>query len=599
MTDESMPQRSPQEDTSQGGGPVRGPGIDLSILYLIAGGVLLIVYAIVAWRMDFFLSANFHYAGNPLYIWYLPYEQLASSLWKVFLLFPASLCLAWFMSSRGYGVKLGGIYSRRSVPVIFSLAAVVLLIITVNVLLQKTEVTDDELTYDLQAKILLAGKLYVTPPVENGFNNVFILPGDKMTGKYNLGHPLVLAAGMLIGSPYVLPVLFGGLLILMIYSINMLLYKDRRQAFLSSLLLLISPFFYFTGATRLSHTTTAFSLTLFMLLFLKLRENDVGPGRGLYWSLVAGLAAGFAFNVRPLTAVGFLLPFFILVLGDIVRKRNRHLLRYLIIGAGFIAVIGFSLWYNKQITGSYVHFPFTQYDPREQLLGSRYNLAQSFSNLAVNAVKMNSFLFGFPLSLFFIFIYAFQREKSASDKLVFGILGSFCFFYLSYYGPGVSDTGPLYYYELLVPIIILSARGILWLHDWLRTSAPKWRTYAGNFLLISVLISVPTFWLERSLYLINLTNAVAEPYRAIRESQVHNALVFIQSWPNKGFVFGFRNNSPDFTDDVILCRLQKGEDNLKVMARFPTRRPYVLRYNAAAERTELSETSVEELGRIQ
>jgi hypothetical protein len=580
------------------GGPPGGLEIDPSILYLIAGGVFLIVYGIIAWRMNFFLSADFHYAGNALYIWYLPYEQLAASLWKICLLLPAALCLARFMSSRGYGANLGRIYPRRSAPLVFALAAVVLLMFTVNFLLQKTEVTDDELTYDLQARILLAGKLYVTPPVPNSFNNVFILPGDKITGKYNLGHPLVLAAGMLIGSPYVLPVIFGGLLILMTYSINMLLYKDRRQAFLSSLLLLISPFFYFTGATRLSHTTTAFSLTLFMLLFLKLKENGAGPVRGLLWPLAAGLAAGFAFNVRPLTALGFLFPFLVLGLGDFVRKRGRHSLKYLIIGAGFLIVIGFSLWYNKQITGSYFHFPFSRYDPGEQPLGARYNPIQTFSNLAVNAVKMNSFLFGFPLSLLLVFIFAFKSEKSAADKLGFGIIGSYCLFYLSYYGPGVSDTGPLYYYELLVPIITLSARGLLWLHDGLRTSVPRWRTYAGNFLLVSVLISAPTFWLERSLHLINLTNAVAEPYRAIRESQVHNALVFIQSWPNKGFVFGFRNNSPDFTDDVILCRWQKGEDNLRVAARFPNRRRYVLRYNAAEERTELAETSVEELGKL-
>jgi hypothetical protein len=594
MMEESTARRSPQGGTPPGG----GLEIDRSILFLIAGGVFLIVYGIVAWRMNFFLSADFRYVGNPLYIWYLPYEQLASSLWKVALLLPASLCLAFFMSSRGYGVRLGGLYRRRIAPVIFSLAAVGLLIFTINFLLQKTEVTDDELTYDLQAKILLAGKLYVTPPAENSFNNVFILPGEKMTGKYNLGHPLVLAAGMLVGSPYVLPVLFGGLLVLMTYSINRLLYKDRRQAFLSSLLLLISPFLYFTGATRLSHTTTAFSLTLFMLLFLKLRENDAGRVRGLLVALAAGLAAGFAFNVRPLTAVGFLLPFLILVLGDFVRKKGRHSLKYLLIGAGFVAVIAFSLWYNKQITGSYLHFPFTLYDPSEQPLGSRYSPVQAFSNLAVNGVKLNSFLFGFPLSLIFFFIYVFKSKKSASDKLIFGIIGSFCFFYLAYYGPGVSDTGPLYYYELLVPIVILSARGLLWLHDWLRTSGPKLRTYAINFLVISVLISAPTFWLERSLYLINLTDAIAEPYRAIKESQVHSALVFIQSWPNKGFVFGFRNNSPDFKDDVILCRLRKGEDNIKVVRRFPERSRYVLRYNSQAGRTELIKITAEELGKI-
>jgi hypothetical protein len=363
--------------------------------------------------------------------------------------------------------------------------------------------------------------------------------------------------------------------------------------------LLISPFFYFTGATRLSHTTAAFSLTLFMLLFLKLRENDAGPVRGLLWSLAAGLAAGFAFNVRPLTAVGFLFPFLIVVLGDFIRKRGKGTLKYLIIGAGFAVVIAFSLWYNKQITGNFFNFPFARYDPSEQILGSRHNLAQTLSNLAVNTVKMNSFIFGFPLSLIFFFIYVFKSKKNAPDKFCFAMIGSFCFFYLAYYGPGVSDTGPLYYYELLIPLITLSARSILWLHDHLKAAAPKWRNYAVNILLASVMISIPTFWLERSLHLLNLTNAIAEPYAVIKESGIQNSLVFIQSWPNKGFVFGFRNNSPDFKDDVILCRLRNGEDNTKVLRRFPNRSCYVLRYNSQGERTELIKISAEELGKFQ
>jgi hypothetical protein len=588
----------PREETADELRAADRPGIAPSIMYLIGGGFLLIIYGIVAWRMNSFLPANFHYVGNPLYIWYLPYEQTASILWKVFLLFPASLCFAWFLSSRGYWPKALNLSSRRGLPLVFSLFAVMLLILTVNGVLQRTEVTDDELTYDLQAKILLSGKLYVAPPVAGSFDNVFVLPGDKLTGKYNLGHPLVLAAGMLLGSPYVLPVLFGGLLILMTYSINMLLYKERRQAVLSSLLLLVSPFFYFTGATRLSHTTSAFSLTLFMLIFLKVREDAPSPWHGLVLSLAAGLAAGLAFNVRPLTAVGYLFPFLVLTLADVIRRRGRGSLKYVFIGAGFLLMVAFTLWYNKQITGSYLSFPFGRYDSGEQPLGARYNPLQALSNLAMNAIKTNLFLFGLPLSLLFFFIYVFKRDKSAADKLCFGIIGSFCFFYLSYYGPGVSDTGPLYYYELLIPLVTLSARGLLWLHDLLGGLAPKSKTYIGSFLLVSVLISAPTFWLERSLYLVNLTDAISEPYQVLKQSKIHNALVFIQSWPNQGFVFGFRNNSPDFADDIILCRLRKGSDNLKVITRFPNRESYLLRFNVVEQKTELAPISTDQLAAI-
>jgi len=572
------------------------------LLYLVLAGFLLIIYFIIAWKLNYFVLTSFDYLVSSIFLLYFPLEQLSSMLWKILLLFPATLLFAIFLTLRGFRIRLENIIRKKYLLLVLGLMAFILIILTINFVLQKTEITDDELTYDLQAKILLKHKLYISPPVEKSFDNAFTLPGKKFTGKYTIGHPLILAAGMLLGSSYIFPVIVSTLLIFFIYSISMQLYRDKNLALFASFLLFISPFFYLTSSTRLSHSTTAFLLALFMLLYLKIKNEPRAKGINYVYSLVAGLAAGYAFNIRPLTALGFLFPFAILLLRDLVQKKKTRYMISLLMAFGFLIILLITLWYNKQITGKFLTYPFSVYESSQQLgteavpAGMRHTPARALFNLATSLVRMNSFLFGFPLSLIFVFLFLFKRLKEKEDKLCFSVIGSFCFAYLFYNSPGVSDSGPIYYYELIIPIILLSSRGILWLNEIIKQNFPKLKFFMTNFILISLVSSLITFNLERALHMINLTNAIREPYRAIEKANIHNAVVFIQSRPNQGFVYGFRNNSPDFNDDVLLCRLLKGETNLKIVDRFTNRNYYIIRYDKSAQKSELIKVTPEQLG---
>jgi len=571
--------------------------------YFILGGMLAVIYFIVAGRLAYFFINDLNYLGNPYLNFFFSTTQLSSMVVKLVLLLPATFLLAVGLSKRTSPDSLSRILDQKPLLIILSVVALIIFVLTVNFVLQGTEVTDDELAMDLQAKILLKGKLYVAPPVQDSFNNVFILRGDKFTGQYEFGHPMILALGFALGSPYIFTVLFAMLQILLVYKISLLLYRDKRLAALGSILVVLSPFFFLTGSTRLSHTTAAFFLYLFIYLFLKTSETS-HQVVDLLWAAVAGIAAGVAFNVRPWTALAFIAPFGVMGIVNILKYRKPVFLKYCLMSIGFFIVIGLTLLYNRAITGSYLTVPYLAYNPLESpgfhalAGGGHHTPAIGFYNIGINIIKTNIALFGFPYSLLFLAFILVVRPKLIQDRLLISVIATFCFLYLFYHGTGVSDTGPVYCFELIGVLVILSSRAIYQLDHIIREKWPTARNFLSAFLLLSFVFAGLTYDLEKIVQVRMLTTAIREPYITIASSGIHNAVVFIQSLPNKGFVYGYRNNSPDFDDDILLCRLLDPDKNAAVMDRFPDRSYYVLRYNSALQESQVLPMSRQELLRL-
>jgi len=560
--------------------------------FFMLGGLLAMIYFIVAEKFAYFFINDLNYYGNPYLNFFFSTTQLSSMVVKLVLLLPATFLLAVGLTARTSLDNISRILNQKRLLVILSAAALIIFVLTISFVLQRTEVTDDELAMDLQAKIFLKGKLYVAPPVQNSFNNVFILRGDRFTGKYEFGHPVILALGMALGSPYIFPVLFSILQIFLVYKICLALYHSKKLAALASILICLSPFFYWTGSTRLSHTTSAFFLYLFMYLFLKITDK---PDRvvDLLLAFLAGISAGTAFNVRPVTTLAFLIPMAVFGLINLFKYKKPLFLKYCLMSLGFLFVVMLTLGYNKAITGHFLTHPYIAYNPLEKLGfhelagGGRHTLANGFFNLGVNIIKINISLFGFAYSLAFLAFFLITRPKLTGDKLFLSIIGAFSFFCLFYHGMGVSDTGPVYCYDLIGILVILSSRSIQKMSKLIREKWPHAKQFLSNFLLLSFIIAGFTYNLEKSVQIRTLTSAIREPYVKIQAAGIHHAVVFIQSLPNKGFVYGYRNNSPDFDDDVILCRLLGPEGNLRLMDHFPTRKYYALRYNNSIEESEI------------
>ena len=547
---------------------------------IIAAAILLGVYFVLVWAHDGFGLADFNYfTSSGPYMLNIPTPFLKSQFWKILLLFPATVLASVAMSRAGIRFRFPVALNYRWAVGSLLLMTAIVLVFSTQFLVHETEVTDDENTFDFQAHTLLLGRVVnPPPPVVESFHNVFIInDGKQWVGKYTLGHPLVIAVGMALGDRYLLTVTLSVLTLFLLYLISLKIYGDKKVALITLCLGAISPFFYLVSSSRLSHTTTAFFLALFMYLFLQSRSMSEKKYGGTFIAFLAGLALGYAFNVRSLTALGFVFPFGVVAVMDIRQQKPGTLLRGLLLSAGFALMVGITLWYNAVVTGNALTFPFHYYNSAEELGFGTYGhtFLASIRNLGVSIGRLNGVFLCFPLGLLFLVVVLFDR-KGFGDYVSFGILCAIAVAYLFYYSPGVSDLGPVYYYETMIPLLLLSARAVVFLHRLLTHHFPRGNALIPNFLVLSVILALVTSVPEEISHVHRLTDQIREPYEVVQSANVQHGLVLIKGRMEKGWVFGYRNPSPDFKENIVYARYADTASNLALTRYFQDRTPYIL-----------------------
>ncbi len=557
---------------------------------LVAAALCIGIYIAIACLQNNFAFPNYDYAKtNGLSLVWISGPEFQSYIWKVFLLVPAVIFCSVALARIGCHFALPEKINYKIVIGSILTVAAIILIFSTQFLFHETEVTDDENTYDFQAQTILAGRIVnPPPPVLNNFHNVFIINnGSCWVGKYTLGHPLVIALGMFLGNRYIGIIGISILTLFLLYCIVKELYGNTKLALLTLCLAAVSPFFYLVSSSRLSHTTTAFFLALFMYLFLRVRRIE-NIGVKLLFSVAAGLSVGYALNTRTLTAISFALPFVVVVVRDAMKDPKKYLFSYYMMGIGFLTMVAFMFWHNIKVTGSPMQFPFHYYNPGEEMGFGAYGHTPflGIKNLAVNLFRLNVSLFGFPVSLFFAAILFFA-QKDNRDNFLFSIFGSFTLFYFFYYSPGVSDLGPVYYYEMIIPLLILSARGIFTVAEFLSKYSAEGKTIVSTFLLLSCLGAWGTYVPEKITHVSRLTEQIREPYEVVKSSNIHHAVVIVQRLPYKGWVFGYRNTSPLLTDDIVYCHFADTVSNNALAQYYSDRNMYILRYDEKEEKSEL------------
>lgn len=588
-------------------------------LYLISGLILVLFYFIMSRNLNFFLPRDLTYAGGPdslvpitddlnrSYIRYFPPRFLGSFFWKIFLLTPAAILISLSLTLRIKPERIDKIFNRfRSLhPAvllsILSLFALIIIMIFVRFVYDGTYITDDENAYVFQAKIIEKGRILAPPPpVEKSFDNWFIITKNNFTGKYTLGFPFLLALGLrLVGSCYFLPVLLAISTISLFFLAGKELY-DSPTGLLASAVLVCSPFFLVNAANLLSHASNLFFLSFFTWMYLKgLRRNSWLMG------IFAGLAFGAAFNIRQLTALGFGCPFAFYLLWRFKTDKGKILSFSVGFITGAIPIFLFTLWYNRIISGSFFQFPFHVYDPLERLgfgpmldnLRYTHTPVKGIQNLLVSLGRLNLWFLGMPLSLFFILPVIFHGSRENGDRWCMSIILCFFIAYLFYYSPGVADTGPVYYFELLLPLSLLGARGLFLLYKkfCFRDASSHWRSFIPLFFLVSFFMSVITFFPEQALHLMTMTDKIREPYDLVEKRVEKPAMVFIRSLPRAGWVFGYKNTDPWLKAPILFCRDLGPEKNWEVIKHFPDRNYYILYFDATKNKNFIQPFSKDDI----
>jgi hypothetical protein len=325
--------------------------------------------------------------------------------------------------------------------------------------------TPDEVAYLQQAKWLLAGRLYQpTTPVQDHLDvpHTAVSEGRRLSA-YPIGWPLVLAAGEAIGLPWLLGPLFAALGLVALFRLGSQLY-GTGAALLACVLAALSPARVLISASFLSHALASLLIIVCVWQFLRGWQ-----ARSSVRMALSALALGYAFSMRPLTALAVAVPLGVVMLVDLVRE-GRSLARWRLVGvyltAGLVGCLPVLLS-NLLVTGSPLRFAYRVVFGH---LLSFENLRQGIPVMDATIAYLLPNLFGwgwglaegwplFALPLAFVFLPFVLGEFSRENLLLAAVPVAVIAGYTLHAASGIHGYGARFYAEAFFCLFLLAARG--------------------------------------------------------------------------------------------------------------------------------------------
>jgi len=482
--------------------------------------------------------------------------------------------------------RLDSLSPREVRAIVFGASSLMFFLITLAriVVLKDAVISDDENAYVFMAQLFAAGKILVPAPPESlrpFFENQFLIIRDgKMYGIYFPGHPAALAIGEWLGGLHWVSTVAGTLTVPLAFGIARRLF-GQRTALLALPMLLLSPYFVFSSATLLAHSTMAVLLMTFVYAALRAHES---PG-ALRWWLLAGAALGWAALTRPFSAPAFAAPWLGWLALRLWTARSPRALMGA--GASVLIMIGAGLLllaYQQALSGSPFESGYQTYSRIRNwgLVGKAVTAPPplpSIHELGHTLARFNFWLFGWPVSLLFVGFF----QRLAGGARLFASCAGVLLVYTGISAATISSAGPAHYAELAAPLVLLSASGFARLLELSRRpGAPAGApAFTASFPLVATLCALVTFLPVYGGSLRASADLVNAPYELVTAEAQEPALVFVQSLPGTvlppfSWAYYRRNNRPDLSDRVLFVNFLDPERNKELMRAFPDRVPYVI-----------------------
>ena len=352
---------------------------------------------------------------------------------------------------------------------------VVLALVLVQLSYQRHPHVPDEVVYLIHARYFADGLLSMPlPPVPEAFNlDLMTYDPDRWFSPVPPGWPGVLAIGAFLGAPWLVNPVLGGLSVLLAYQLLREIYP-RRTARLVTLLLCASPWALFLSMSLMTHTATLVFALLAALTVARLRR-----GGSLAWAVAGGIAIGVVSLIRPLegAAVALLLGLWSLP----ARWRGRPLIPSAVLTLATIAAGAVNFPYNKALTGDARVFPIVDYvnrlyAPGANDMGFGPNRGLGWSgldpypghgwkdvlvNTNLNVFQVNIELLGWSCgSLIALWLLFSAGRVQRRESWMLGVVALIVGLHALYWFSGGPDFGARYWYLILVPCLVLAARGI-------------------------------------------------------------------------------------------------------------------------------------------
>ena len=449
--------------------------------------------------------------------------------------------------------------------------------------LRDAVISDDENTYVFMAQMFASGHISVPSPPEairSFFDNQFLINNGKMYGIYFPGHPAMLAIGEWFGALNWVTSVCASLTVPLAFAISRRLF-GQRTALLTLPMLLVSPYFIFSSATLLAHSTVAFLLLAFVYGALRAHETPAA----LRWWVLAGLTLGWAALTRPFSAPFFAMPWLVWLGVRAWRLRTPRVLLGAVLTA---AVLGGALLllltYQQALSGSPFESGYQTYSRIRQwgLIGQAVSAPAplpSIHELGYTLARFNFWLFGWPVSLALSFFFA----RSAGGLRLFGSCAAVLLVYAGISAATINSAGPAHYAELAAPLVMLSASGFVRLLELAARPGVPLRAprFVATFPIVASVCALATFIPVYVYSLRTSSELVQAPYEFVEERVPGRALVFVQSLPvgslaPYSWAYYRRNNRPDLNDRVLFVNFIDPQRNQALINRFPDRAPYAM-----------------------
>lgn len=463
----------------------------------------------------------------------------------------------------------------------------------------------DSVAYHFQAKYLSTGRIYLPVPPEFSafaFNNLHV-EGDKLWSYGFPGWPATLAIGMRLGVAWLVNPVLAGITILLLHALLSRLY-DRRFAHATIALLAVSPWYLFVSGSFMTHTLSGvWALTAFLAL-VKARET-----RGLPWALVAGAAFGALFLTRPFEAIVLGVVAGLWILGLLDREARLRPAQIAGIVVAGLAVAGWIFPYNNALTGSPTATPHSvwasaRWYPGGDRLGfgpdvgnmgwthidplPGHGLPDIIINTVQNLFTANFELFGWAFgSLALVTMFVLWRRWKPADRLFLAIIFAIIFGYSFYWFSGGPDFGARYWYQILIPLVVLTVRAAEELRNrWIEAGAPPQAALrVPAFVAIASLIALLNVAPWRALGKYHDYRGLnASVGRLAKEHDFGHSLVFVRGNLKYDYRAAFVFNPPTFdSPGPLYARYGGPTARAELIRHYPDRTVWVIARSPVSE----------------
>ncbi len=495
---------------------------------------------------------------------------------------------------------------------LLSLLAVLLTCLVTDRIFEQMPHIEDEIAYVWQAEAIAMGHLTVpSPPDPHSFLVPFVVDYEgQRFGKYPLGWPAMLAAGVYLGIRSLVNPLLAGLGVWLTYRLGKRVFGET-VGLLAAVLTITSPFFLMNSGSLLSHPLGLVLSAGFALAWLETWDDSpLNP----WWTLItAGLCLGVLILTRPLTAVGLVLVFVPHGIYLWLCRGWEDRRRMLVFMAIVLALSSLYVFWQYALTGDPWLNPYTlwwKYDkvgfgPGFGRLEEGHTLDQARINTRFSLWIGWHDLFGWGrFSWIFIpfGLLAILRHRQWKALLLAAVYPSLVLIYLAYW-IGSSLFGPRYYYEGLYSLTLLSGAGIAFLAGWPTHPSESWKRYTGwwrvrpllvtSFLLLLVsanLIYYVPVRLGGMYGLYGITRSRLDPFQTSEAQALAPALVIVHpdEWTEYGALLELQDPSLSGPFLIVISRgknpdtaLEREYPNRTVVHYYPDE-PYTF-YNSPRE----------------